>query len=98
MNNLNTTEEELMTAENQYWIDQKEALERLHQNEDFKLVILEGYFKDKAINGVSLLARDQIVDAGKRSAVMEDLIGVSSLEDHFVTIYSLGTIPEDDEE
>lgn len=96
MNNLN--EKQIIAAENQYWVDMVESLERLHQNEDFKRVILQGYFQDKAINGVSMLAQDSVVDGGRRSAVMEDLIAVSSLQDHFITIRNLGASSSYDED
>lgn len=97
MNNL--SEEQLLEVENVYWVDLWASLERLKSNKDFERLILNGYFKDKAINGVSLLAQDAIVAGGHRSAVMEDLIGISSLEDFFVTVENLGTIPpENDDE
>lgn len=53
---------------------------------------------DKAVNGVSLLAQDAIVAGGHRSAVMEDLIAISSLEDFFVTVENLGSVPSEDED
>ena len=97
MNNL--SEQQILEVENVYWVDLWASLERLQGNKDFQRVVLEGYFKDKAINGVSLLAQDAIVTGGHRSAVMEDLIAISSLEDFFVTIENLGSIPpENDDE
>ena len=98
MNNLN--EDQILEVENKYWADMWLALSRLKENKDFKHVILEGYFKDKAVNGVSLLAQEGIVQGGHRSAVMEDLIAISSLEDFFITIENLGSSPafDDDED
>ena len=96
MNNLK--DQQILEVENRYWVDMWAALERLKENKDFQKVILEGYFRDKAVNGVSLLAQDAIVQGGHRTAVMEDLIAISSLEDFFVTIENLGTIPPEDEE
>lgn len=96
MNNL--SDQQILEVENQYWADMWTSLERLKENKDFQRVILEGYFKDKAVNGVSLLAQDAIVAGGHRTAVMEDLIAISSLEDFFVTIENLGTTHLDDEE
>ena len=96
---MNTLEDQqIVEVENQYWADMWAALERLQQNKDFQKVILEGYFKDKAVNGVSLLAQDGIVQGGHRTAVMEDLIAISSLQDHFMTIENLGTIHPDEED
>ena len=99
MNNLQN-DEQILEVENKYWADMWLALSRLKNNKDFKHVILEGYFKDKAVNGVSLLAQDAIVQGGHRTAVMEDLIAISSLEDFFITIENLGSSPvlDDDED
>ena len=97
MNNLN--DEQLLAVENEYWVNMYNALENLKQNKDFQTVILDGYFKDKAINGVSMLAQEAVVAGGHRTAVMEDLIAISSLEDFFITIENLGgPAPEDEEE
>ena len=84
--------------ETQYWVGLQQALARLHNNPDFKKVILEAYFKDRAINGTSMLAHPSVVENGKRSEVMEDLVAISRLQDFFITIESLGTIPDDDDE
>ena len=96
MNNLK--EQQLVEVENQYWIDMFNDLESLKADKRFQRVILDGYFKDKAINGVSLLAQQAVVAGGHRSAVMEDLIAISKLEDFFLTIENLGTVIPDDEE
>ncbi len=96
MNNLE--EQKLIEVENKYWVDMWNDLQSLKTDPRFKRVILEGYFKDKAVNGVSLLAQHGIVAGGHRSAVMEDLIAISSLEDHFVTIENLGSAPSEDED
>ena len=97
MNNLND-EQQILEVENQYWAELWASLERLKDNKDFQKVILEGYFKDKAINGVSLLATDYVIQNNKRTDVMESLIAISRLEDYFITIENLGTVSEDDEE
>lgn len=97
MNNLN--DQQILEVENEYWAGMWESLRNLRNNADFKRVILQGYFRDKAVNGVSLLAQDAVIANGQRSAVMEDLIAISSLEDFFITIENLGSIPpEDDDE
>ena len=94
----NKTEDEILTVENEYWKSMFEALGRLKQNDDFKQVILEGYFKDRAINGVSLLAMDRIKQMGVRPDIMESLIAISALQDYFITIESMGSVPADSEE
>lgn len=97
MNNLQQTDD-MVVAENQYWVDMYRSLEKLKENKDFKRVILEGYFKDKAINGVSMLANQGVISNGVRPQVMEDLVAISKLQDFFITIDMLGNIPEEDED
>lgn len=90
-NHMPTENVEIASAERQYWVDMKESLDRLETNEDFKRVVLEGYFKDKAINGVSLLATDYVVNGGLRTRVMESLVAISQFEDFLKTIKDLGS-------
>jgi len=97
----NVGNEQLVTVddkETMYWVNMKEALDRLQRNEDFKKVILDGYFKDKAVNGVSLLATDYVRQNGLRPVVMESLVAISQLEDYFATIQSMGTIDNESDE
>ncbi len=90
------TEQELETVETQYWADQFEALKRLEKNKDFQLVILEGYIKERALDQVGLLGTDYIKKAGLRAEIMESLVAISTLQDHFNTITNLGGIAEED--
>lgn len=97
MNNLQT-DDQLLEVENEYWVNMLASLDALQRNPDFQRVILDGYFKDKAINGVSLLATQHVLQNNLRSEVMEDLIAVSRLEDFFNTIRNLGTVAPDEDE
>ena len=100
MSNHNQAELELTAEELKeynYWVGMKQALERLENNPDFQKVILEGYFKDKAVNGVSMLASGYIKKNGLRPDVMESLVAISQLQDFFVTVKQLGTEPEEDD-
>lgn len=97
INQAQTENVENENAEFAYWVEMRESLDRLKENKDFKKVILDGYFKDKAINGVSLLATDYVRNAGKRPEIMEALVAISQLEDYFSTIDAMGTIPTEDE-
>jgi len=94
----NLEDQQIIEIENRYWVDMWHSLERLQENKDFQKVVLNGYFKDKAINGVSLLAQDAIVETGRRTAVMEDLIAISSLQDFFIMLENLGNIPPEPED
>ena len=94
----NKTENEILMIENEYWKNLYESLERLKRNKDFKAVILEGYFKDRAINGVSLLAMDRIKQMGVRPDIMESLVAISALQDYFITIENMGSAPVEDDD
>ena len=89
---MNTQNEELFEIENKYWFDMNKALERLHDNPDFQLVILNGYFKDRAVNGVSMLANRGVIESNKRGQIFEELVAVSHLQDYFITIANLGSV------
>lgn len=93
---LELTAEEL--REYNHFVGLKQALDRLEQNPDFQKLILEDYFKNKPINGVSLLATDYVKKNGLRGEIMEDLVAVSKLQDYFLNIKRLGTTLDDVED
>lgn len=91
---LELTADEL--KEYNYYVGMRQALVRLENNPDFQKVILDGYFKDKAVNGVSMLASGYIKKNGLRADIMESLVAISQLQDYFITVKQLGA--EDDSE
>ncbi len=91
MSNPTEKEEvELEMVEASYWAEKVDSLDRLMDNKDFQSLILEGYFKDKAINSVSLLANESVKREGRRGDLMEEMIAISNLEDYFITVKQLG--------
>ena len=98
LSNLENTDQVVAVSDNTYWKNMKEDLESLHTDDRFKRVFLEGYFKDRAADCVSLLASTHIIENGLRPQVMEDLIAISKLQDHFMTITNLGGTTEEDED
>lgn len=92
-NGLTATELE----EYNYYVGLKQALERLETKPDFQKVILEGYFKNYAVNGVSRLASPYIKKNGFRPDVMEQLVAVSQLQHYFIDIKSMGAEASDEE-
>ena len=73
-----------------YFVGQRQALERLENNPDFQKVILEGYFKDRAINIVSALGSEHVRRTGTRAELMEEANAISMLQQHFITVKNLG--------
>ena len=77
---------ELESVDNSYWVELDKALKRLLKSEDFKRVILEGYLKDKALSGVSLLGRSDVKKRGERPDVIEELVSVANLQQYLFTV------------
>lgn len=92
----NQTEVELEMVETQQWVSRYEALQRLEKNPDFINVISEGYIKDRSLNGVSMLANENVKRQGQRGDVMEMLVAVSTLQDYFKVVKNLGAIAKEE--
>ena len=91
---------ELETIERADLIRKWEALERLKENPDFKVVVLDGYLKGKAIEFTSLLATDYVRRNNLRSTIFEQLAAISCFEEYLRMIENLGapaSMLEDDE-
>lgn len=78
--------DELESIDNSYWVELDKALKRLLKSEDFKKVILEGYLKEKALSGVSLLGRSDVKKRGERPDVIEELVSVANLQQYLFTV------------
>jgi hypothetical protein len=100
MSNLSPDEMKIYEEENTYWAELANALEELEKNPHFKKLILEGYFKDFAVNQTSMLATDYVRKTGSRPEIMERLVAISNLQDWFATVKQLTTsfAEEQDEE
>lgn len=88
-------EREILTVENNYWVGLAQALERLKANPDFKAVVLEGYFKDRAINGVSMLCSPGS-DGGRRKELLDEMLAISNLTWYFKMIEHMGTTNDEE--
>ena len=63
------------------------ALERLRNNADFKLVISEGYFEKEAVRLVHLKA-DQNMQAPERQAsILNQMDSIGNLNQYFQTVF-----------
>ena len=70
-----------------------EALTRLQNNADFKLVITNGYMEDEAIRLVHLLGDARFNSDDKKAAYREDfqerMVGIARLSEYFRSIFQL---------
>ena len=75
------------------YIDKADALKRLVNNADFKLVFIEGYVKDYAARLVGLLGEQNLNLAGnkalEREEIMESLHGVARFQTYMNNVYRL---------
>ena len=75
------------------FIARAEALTRLQNNADFKLVITDGYMEDEAIRLVHLLGDARFNSDDKKAAYREDfqerMIGIARLSEYFRSIFQL---------
>ena len=70
-----------------------EALTRLQNNADFKLVITDGYMEDEAIRLVHLFGDARFNSDDKKAAYREDfqerMIGIARLSEYFRNVFQL---------
>jgi hypothetical protein len=71
-----------------------DAYLRLKENDDFKFLFEEAYFKDEAIRYTGLLAEKYYAEKGKREEITDSLQSISMLQSWFrnlETIHSLAS-------
>ena len=104
MSNQNPTEEvetELEMAERVVLQEKYEAFALLHDDSTeagkaFKVLIRDGYIKDKAVEFTSLLAVPAMQN--QRSQLFEALASISHFENYLLMVSSLGAPVNEDEE
>ena len=88
-------EREILTVENNYWVNLNNSLERLKANPDFQAVITEGYFKDRAINGVSMLCAPNS-DGNTKKDLLDEFYAISKLKWYFKMIEHMGSVNDEE--
>ena len=71
-------------------IDRADALQRLQQNPDFKLIIEEGLFEKKPAQLVSLKAAPGQQDPESQARIIKDMDSIGFLQQHFNMIFAFG--------
>lgn len=93
-----TTDEELLTESNTYWVEQELARKRLKNKDFYKTLIEEGYFNSYVKELVSALLEPEATEYGTRSVVIEKLVGVAGLQDYLFTVEALSSSGDNYEE
>lgn len=75
-------------------IGEMTTLQKLTKNEDFKKVILEGYFEKEASRLVLLRAEPSMSDAESRAIIDDQITAIGFLRQHFTTIMQFGRMAE----
>lgn len=65
------------------------ALQRLKANKDFKLVVLEGYFKDEAVRLVHLKADPAMQTEDKQKSVLNQIDAIGAVSSYLQTVLFL---------
>jgi len=68
------------------FIERGEALDRLRENKDFKLIIMDGYFRDEAVRNVQLKSTYQFRDAESQELITKAIDGIGALHTFFQTV------------
>ena len=77
---------EITIADARKAVELGNALNRLSDNKDFKLIIGDGYLKEFALGQMELLAHPNMQDEEAQAGIIKDLQATSSLHAHFVSI------------
>lgn len=71
-------------------VEQAEALQRLHDNADFKAVILSGYFEKESQRSVMLKSDINFQGAENQKQIDDIITGIGMLGQYFHKIFTLG--------
>jgi hypothetical protein len=66
--------------------DLGDALERLKNNRDFRVVVATSYFKDEAVRLVHLKGDPNMQSADKQASIIKQMDAISSLNQFFLAI------------
>jgi len=75
----------------------RDSLYRLLSNEDFKVLVIEGYLKNEAVRNTKILG-DANIRANQRAfdSTIDELKAIGLLDNHFRTIEIVGNKAEED--
>jgi len=71
-------------------VEKKEAIKRLFDNKDFKLIFEKGFFEENAARLVSLLRDPGYDSEEKRKELIDDMLGIATTKQYLLQTYRLG--------
>ena len=90
MNDEHLQQIELSIEQAQSYIDKADALTRLHKNQDFKKVIVDGFFKEEASRAVLLKGDPNIQGAEEQRQINNTIDAIGGLYNYFRNVFYMG--------
>lgn len=75
-------------------VEEGEALERLRSNQDFRKVVMDGYFKNEAIRLVHLKSDPGMQSAESQKSILMQMDAIGSLDQYFRTVFHKASIAQ----
>ena len=91
----NIEEIQLDINEAREFVEQGDRLVRLHKNEDFLHVIVDGYFKEEAARLVQLKASPAVQSEQMQRAITKSIDAIGELQQYFHKIYQMANNAEE---
>jgi len=85
---------EISLAQARNTIERAEALSRLRDNKDFKLLFMEGYFRDEAARLVLLKADPNMQEESKQQQVNNMLTAIGYVSQYLNAVAQLGAMAQ----
>ncbi len=86
-----TTDEMLITEDNNYWVEQELAHKRLKNKDFYNTLITQGYFSEYVKELIMALLEPESTEYGTRAVIVEKLVGVAGLQDYLYTVEALSS-------
>lgn len=85
---------ELNIRQAQLLVDTGDALERLRSNRDFKMLIMEGYFKEEAVRLVHLKGDPNMQSTEYQVSIVKQMDAISALNQYLQTVFHRAAMAE----
>ena len=71
-----------------------ETLDRLHKNNDFQAIIVQGFFKDEASRAVLLRADPEMFEEREQKQIDDIITSIGGLRQYFHKIFRMGQMSQ----
>lgn len=85
---------EVTLEQAQETLKRRDAVERLRNNKDWKLIVEDGYFSEEAVRLVLLKADHNMQSDELQKDIMKQIDGIGSFREFIRTIYQLGQLAQ----